>query len=179
MQHYSDIKIKVGGTTFHAHKNILAASSDYFKAMFLSRFKESTMCEIEVHLPQESHAFENLLEFIYTGKMRTVTPDTVCAVLDAACYLQVNQAAYACSALIRHWYNQKLMSHEHAEEISNRPEKELQDLVWESACYIHNVQKENQSTSKPKYGRMEPCGYVKEYRKASKVHFNTGEPCPK
>ena len=172
--HHSDITINVDGTTFHAHKNILAASSGYFKTMFSSGFKESTMSEIELHLPQQNQVFATLLEFIYTGNMSKLTPDTVCVILDVACYLQVNQAVHICSAFIRHLYRKKLMSLENAEEISNRPEQELQDLVRESERYI-NVQQKNQSSSEPNTGRMEPYKHGEKYEEACKMHFNSGE----
>ncbi|XP_053988231.1 BTB/POZ domain-containing protein 9 [Hylaeus volcanicus] len=65
---YSDITLIVGGQRFNGHKIILAARSQYFRALLFGGLKESTQCEIELK-DANSTAFKVLLEYIYTGRM--------------------------------------------------------------------------------------------------------------
>ena len=81
-----DITINVSGRSFQAHKNVLAASSSYFMAMFTSGFKESS--ESEISIDGDPKIFEVLLEFIYTGVM-TISLETACSILEMACYMQI------------------------------------------------------------------------------------------
>ncbi|XP_064623500.1 BTB/POZ domain-containing protein 9-like [Lineus longissimus] len=67
---YSDVRFIVDGTTFHAHRVILAARSEYFRAMLFGGMKESdpNCTDIEL-LDQSAVAFKSLLKYIYTGKI--------------------------------------------------------------------------------------------------------------
>ena len=60
-----DVIIKVSERAFPAHKNVLAASSKYFMAMFTHGFKEKT--ENEITIDGKPEIFEVLLEYAYTG----------------------------------------------------------------------------------------------------------------
>lgn len=65
---YSDIIFMVQGEEFKLHRNILSARSPVFEVMFESNFEESkqnrvTITDIEVDV------FEELIKFIYTGKI--------------------------------------------------------------------------------------------------------------
>ena len=65
---FSDVKVIIGTQTFYAHKNILAALSRYFAAMFESSMKEVEEGEIRI-----TDIFANIMQeifrFIYTGKI--------------------------------------------------------------------------------------------------------------
>ncbi|XP_076298372.1 BTB (POZ) domain containing 9 isoform X3 [Lasioglossum baleicum] len=65
---YSDITLIVDGQRFNGHKIILAARSQYFRALLFGGLKESTQREIEL---QDANltAFKGLFEYIYTGRM--------------------------------------------------------------------------------------------------------------
>ena len=63
-----DVTIKVAGRSFPSHKNILAASSSYFMAMFTHGFKENA--ESEITIDGKPEIFEVLLEYTYTGDLR-------------------------------------------------------------------------------------------------------------
>ncbi|RZF39905.1 hypothetical protein LSTR_LSTR010533 [Laodelphax striatellus] len=65
---YSDIVLKVDGTKFHAHKVILAARSEYFRALLYGGLKESHQTEIELK-DTSIEAFKALLKYIYTSHM--------------------------------------------------------------------------------------------------------------
>ncbi|KAJ8912844.1 hypothetical protein NQ315_007976 [Exocentrus adspersus] len=65
---YSDVVLIVEGERLSAHKVILAARSDYFRAMLYGGLKESSQAEIT--LPDAPlKAFKVLLKYIYTGHM--------------------------------------------------------------------------------------------------------------
>ena len=62
-----DVIIKVGDTSFQAHKLVLAASSEFFSTMFTSDFRENY--QGEVNLNGKPEVFQNLLDFSYSGKL--------------------------------------------------------------------------------------------------------------
>lgn len=67
-EEYSDVTLVVAGQKFYSHKLILAARSEYFRALLFGGLKESKQDEIELKaatLP----AFKGLLKYIYTGRM--------------------------------------------------------------------------------------------------------------
>lgn len=67
-QDHSDVTLIVEGHKLSAHKVILAARSDYFRALLYGGLKESTQNEIV--LPDAPlKAFKVLLKYIYTGNM--------------------------------------------------------------------------------------------------------------
>ena len=63
---FCDIFLVVGRHKFQAHKNILAAASSFFKAMFLSGMEEQSQREIQLH-DVSADIFRVLMKFIYTG----------------------------------------------------------------------------------------------------------------
>ncbi|KAM0736055.1 BTB/POZ domain-containing protein 9 [Formica fusca] len=65
---YSDVTLVVAGHKLCSHKFILAARSEYFRALLFNGMKESMQNEIEVNA-SSLPAFENLLKYIYTGCM--------------------------------------------------------------------------------------------------------------
>ena len=70
---FVDVRLKVGGETFLAHRNVLASYSDYFYAMFADGMKDSNQEVIE--LKDESlspHVFKVVMDSIYTGKLQII-----------------------------------------------------------------------------------------------------------
>lgn len=65
---YSDVTFLVCGQRFNAHRVILAARSQYFRALLFGGLKESMQDEIELKGTTLS-AFKGLLKYIYTGHM--------------------------------------------------------------------------------------------------------------
>ena len=93
---FMDVGLKVGGEIFSAHRIVLAASSDYFHAMFAHGMKESNQEVIE--LKDESisaAALKIVLDFIYSGDL-LVNDETVFDVLVAADHLQVTSVVQQC-----------------------------------------------------------------------------------
>lgn len=66
----SDVTLVVNQKEFNVHRAILAAHSDYFKAMFTSNFKESAESRIFIN-EVKVDIFQKLLEFIYSQKLPT------------------------------------------------------------------------------------------------------------
>ncbi|XP_076632328.1 BTB/POZ domain-containing protein 9-like [Colletes latitarsis] len=64
---YSDVTLIVGDKRLNGHKIILAARSEYFRALLFGGLKESTQHEIELK-NANLIAFKALLEYIYTGR---------------------------------------------------------------------------------------------------------------
>jgi len=65
---YCDIKLKVEDTIFEAHKIVLAARSDYFRALLYSGMRETNSDVVEIN-EAKPDAFKLLLRYIYTGKI--------------------------------------------------------------------------------------------------------------
>lgn len=64
---YSDVTFIVDGCRLPAHRVILAARSEYFRALLFGGLSESTQDEIHLDLPLV--AFKALLKYIYSGRM--------------------------------------------------------------------------------------------------------------
>ena len=140
-----DITIKVGSKEFPAHRNILAVSSDYFKAMFTSGFQEA--CSPEISIDQDSKIFEMILDFIYTGRKIFLSKNNILQVLDTAVYLQIAPIIQTCTNFLRErliMQGSRLRTHDklqmlslqQAFEISQRPEPELSTVVKLAHKYI-------------------------------------------
>ena len=93
---FVDVHLKVGEELFSAHRIVLAASSDYFHAMFAHGMKESNQEVIE--LKDESisaAALKIVLDSIYGGDLQ-VNDENVFEVLVAADHLQVTSVIQQC-----------------------------------------------------------------------------------
>ncbi|XP_063708543.1 kelch-like protein 12 [Culicoides brevitarsis] len=88
-----DITLKVEDKSFKAHKAVLAACSDYFRAMFIDCMKEAN--QNEVSLSVSSQGIELLLEYIYTSKLQ-LNLANIQNVLAAASYTQLDSVVEAC-----------------------------------------------------------------------------------
>lgn len=63
---YSDVTFNVENHKLPAHRVILAARSEYFRALLYGGLSETTQTEIELQIPLE--AFKALLRYIYSGQ---------------------------------------------------------------------------------------------------------------
>lgn len=63
---FSDVTLVAAGRSFRAHKNILAASSPVFLAMFQHDMKEKQAGEVEIK-DVDPEAVKQMLAFVYTG----------------------------------------------------------------------------------------------------------------
>ena len=86
---FIDVRLKVDKSIFPAHRNVLAANSDYFHAMFTNGMKESNQEVIE--LKDETLTalgFKVVMDSIYSGEL-LVNKENVLEVLTTANHLQM------------------------------------------------------------------------------------------
>ncbi|XP_072020981.1 kelch-like protein 25 [Amphiura filiformis] len=104
-----DITIKVGDTSFEAHKAVLASNSDFFHTMFTSGFQESHASEATITGKPE--AFQILLDFSYSGKLDVPSSEitTVVDVMKMAHYLQYNLVVVRCEEVLLQHFHQFTM----------------------------------------------------------------------
>ena len=93
---FIDVGLKVGEDIFSAHRIVLAASSDYFHAMFAHGMKESNQEVVELQDENISAAaLKIVLDSIYSGDLQ-INDENVFEVLVAADHLQVTSVVQQC-----------------------------------------------------------------------------------
>lgn len=90
----TDVTLDVEGQQFACNRNILAASSPFFRAMFTSDVRESTDSVVPIHEISKD-AMETLLEYIYSGKIN-LTNENVQSVFSAANFLEMLEVVDKC-----------------------------------------------------------------------------------
>ena len=65
---FCDVELRIGKSSFHGHRTVLAACSPYFQGMFAGGMREVYQDAIDI-LGIEPHIFKLLLDFMYTGKV--------------------------------------------------------------------------------------------------------------
>uniref|UniRef100_A0A0A9XNX5 Kelch-like protein 17 n=1 Tax=Lygus hesperus TaxID=30085 RepID=A0A0A9XNX5_LYGHE len=90
----TDITLKVGETSIHAHRVVLASTSPYFYAMFNDDMAERASREVELH-EVDVTALQLLVDYSYTGGI-LITEDNVQVLLPASSLLQINSVREAC-----------------------------------------------------------------------------------
>ncbi|XP_051880764.1 kelch-like protein 32 isoform X5 [Pristis pectinata] len=90
-----DVILVAEDQKFHAHKAVLAACSDYFRAMFSLCMVESVAEEVSLH-GVTSLGLKQALDFAYTGKI-LLEPGVVQDVLAAGSHLQLLELLKLCS----------------------------------------------------------------------------------
>nr|XP_014343673.1 PREDICTED: zinc finger and BTB domain-containing protein 8A [Latimeria chalumnae] len=97
---FCDCSILVEGRVFKAHRNILFASSGYFKMLLSQNAREDgqpTAASFEVF---SSDTFTIILDFVYSGKL-SLTSQNVIEVMSAASYLQMTDVINVCKTFIK------------------------------------------------------------------------------
>ncbi|KAL3268587.1 hypothetical protein HHI36_007695 [Cryptolaemus montrouzieri] len=90
-----DVTLIIEGQTFKAHKVVLSACSDYFRAMFTDNMLESQRAEIHLN-GMSAKGFLLVLEYAYTCKI-TLNLANVQDVLEAASHVQMLALIQTCS----------------------------------------------------------------------------------
>nr|XP_023026601.1 kelch-like protein 26 [Leptinotarsa decemlineata] len=90
-----DITLIIEGNVFKAHKAVLAACSDYFRAMFTDNMLEARQNEICLN-GITANGFNQLLEYAYTSRL-SLNLANVQDVLEAASHVQMVSVIQACS----------------------------------------------------------------------------------
>ncbi|XP_029427325.1 zinc finger and BTB domain-containing protein 8A isoform X2 [Rhinatrema bivittatum] len=97
---FCDCNIVVEGKIFKAHRNVLFASSGYFKMLLSQSSREAvklTTATFEVFAPD---TFKVILDFVYSGKL-SLTGQNVIEVMSAASYLQMTDVISVCKTFIK------------------------------------------------------------------------------
>ncbi|XP_050310149.1 kelch-like protein 26 [Anthonomus grandis grandis] len=94
-----DITLVVEGTVFRAHKVVLSACSDYFRAMFTDNMLESRQTEVHLH-GISAKGFGQLLEYAYTTRL-ALNLANVQDVLAASSHLQILNCIVTCSTYLQ------------------------------------------------------------------------------
>uniref|UniRef100_A0A8D0BX51 Kelch like family member 23 n=2 Tax=Salvator merianae TaxID=96440 RepID=A0A8D0BX51_SALMN len=99
---FTDITLQcASGVVFHCHKAVLAACSNYFKAMFTSDMKEKGKNQV-ILSGLSPEILESLVFYIYTSEIQ-ITKQNVQSLLQAADLLQFPSVKKACEQfLVRH-----------------------------------------------------------------------------
>ncbi|XP_064254161.1 zinc finger and BTB domain-containing protein 8B [Passer domesticus] len=97
---FCDCSIIVEGRIFKAHKNILFATSGYFRALLVHYIQDSGRHSTASLDIVTSEAFAVILDFLYSGKL-DLCGDNVIEVMSAASYLQMTDVVNFCKSYIR------------------------------------------------------------------------------
>ncbi|XP_053950213.1 BTB/POZ domain-containing protein 9 [Anastrepha ludens] len=100
---YSDVTFIVEDQRLPAHRVILAARSEYFRALLFGGLCESRQSEIELKIPVE--AFKALLKYIYSGRMplAQMDEDNILDTLGLANQYGFSELENAISQYLRHY----------------------------------------------------------------------------
>jgi len=96
----ADITFLVEGKPIFAHKTILAARSEHFKAMFFRGLKESKDTEVTLADVQYD-IFLDVLKYIYTDEASLHSPDRAIEIIGAANYFKLDRLKALCEHVIK------------------------------------------------------------------------------
>ncbi|NXJ05626.1 ZBT8A protein, partial [Odontophorus gujanensis] len=97
---FCDCNILVEGKVFKAHRNVLFASSGYFKMLLSQSSKEMTQPTTATFQAFSPDTFTVILDFVYSGKL-SLTGQNVIEVMSAASYLQMTDVISVCKTFIK------------------------------------------------------------------------------
>lgn len=118
---FCDCSIIVEGRVFKAHRNILFASSGYFRALLVHFLQDSGHRHSTASLDiVTADAFSLILDFLYSGRIN-LSSDSVIEIMSAASYLQMTDVVNFCKGYIKS-----------SLEICNRGKEEQKDKIQES-----------------------------------------------
>jgi hypothetical protein len=84
---------------YHVHRLILAYSSDFFRTLLSSDFKEKRQVTIQLNFPDPSNVFPEILEFMYQGYL-DISVENVVALLTQADHYLMPQLVTQCREFI-------------------------------------------------------------------------------
>eukprot|EP00058_Branchiostoma_floridae_P022540 XP_002608030.1 hypothetical protein BRAFLDRAFT_120870 [Branchiostoma floridae] len=100
-----DVVLCVSGQEIPCHRNVLAAYSGYFRAMFCNGHRESKEHKVTIHEASAS-ALQLLVDYAYTSKV-TITEDNAVELMEGANFFQVPPVRDACSEFLSDRLNVK------------------------------------------------------------------------
>ncbi|XP_006895033.1 PREDICTED: zinc finger and BTB domain-containing protein 8A [Elephantulus edwardii] len=97
---FCDCSILVEGKIFKAHRNVLFASSGYFKMLLSQNSKETSQPTTATFQAFSPETFTVILDFVYSGKL-SLTGQNVIEVMSAASFLQMTDVISVCKTFIK------------------------------------------------------------------------------
>ncbi|XP_015667128.1 zinc finger and BTB domain-containing protein 8A [Protobothrops mucrosquamatus] len=97
---FCDCSILVEGKVFRAHRNVLFASSGYFKMLLSQCSKEAGQPTTATFQAFSPETFSVILDFVYSGKL-SLTGQNVIEVMSAASFLQMTDVISVCKTFIK------------------------------------------------------------------------------
>ncbi|XP_036022318.1 kelch-like protein 26 isoform X1 [Onychomys torridus] len=94
-----DVVLTVNSEAFHAHKVVLAACSDYFRAMFTGGMREASQAVIQLQ-GVSARGLRHIIDFAYSAEV-TLDLDCVQDVLGAAVFLQMLPVVELCEDFLK------------------------------------------------------------------------------
>ncbi len=95
-----DVQLQAEGMIFPAHKIILVAMSDYFRAMFSRGFKESNQGDKPILMEGVSAVgLKVILDSLYTMELK-LTPENILETIPVACMLQIQHLIEECEKFL-------------------------------------------------------------------------------
>ncbi|XP_066263304.1 kelch-like protein 26 [Branchiostoma lanceolatum] len=95
-----DVEILVEQCAIKAHRVILAASGDYFRAMFTGGMKECQQSQVELH-GLSAQGVSSCIEFIYSSDIELEGVEHAETVLSTACMLQLPLVVELCCEYLK------------------------------------------------------------------------------
>ena len=95
----TDVSICAGSWEVPCHRNVLASSSPYFRAMFCSNFRESREAKVQLK-GVDASTLERIILYVYTGEAH-ITVESVLPLMEAASMLQYPKLLEACSSFLQ------------------------------------------------------------------------------
>ncbi|XP_078667866.1 kelch-like protein 24 [Branchiostoma floridae x Branchiostoma belcheri] len=93
-----DVILCVSGKQIPCHRNVLAACSGYFRAMFCNGHRESKEHKVAIHQASAS-ALQLLVDYAYTSRV-TITEDNAVELMEAASFFQVPPVSDVCTKFL-------------------------------------------------------------------------------
>nr|XP_012598771.1 kelch-like protein 38 isoform X1 [Microcebus murinus] len=95
----TDVSLCTGTQEVPCHRNVLASSSPYFRAMFCSSFRENREAKVQLK-GIDSPMLDQIVSYVYTGEVR-IAADNVLPLMEAASMLQYPKLFEACSSYLQ------------------------------------------------------------------------------
>ena len=145
---FSDVIFNVHGREFPAHKNILAARSEVFAAMFQHPTKEKLTNQVEIE-DIEPEVFQEMLRFIYTGQLNLATMKIMAVGLLIAAdkYLLIKLKIVCQNYLLRQMSPVNCVELILRDDLLNPPEH-LKESIKKAAQCFQRLQSEVMATAK-------------------------------
>ncbi|XP_075438352.1 kelch-like protein 38 [Ascaphus truei] len=99
----TDVTICTGDSEFPCHRNVLATSSPYFKAMFCNNFRETGQEKVAL-MGIDSDSVQQIILYVYTGEI-LITRENVLYLIQAASMLQYEKLLEACCKYLQDQLN--------------------------------------------------------------------------